>query len=200
MIKFRAAGLYHSAGPQPRASPSPLGPIKYVVGSPQAPYNDATSALGSKAMGYVNLSSFTKANASCLRSLTLTASTTKLLFLCSWKSFSIAGISSRHGSHQVAQKLRNMVFPRKSLREIFFPSESVRVKSGVGAASFMGCRIGIALKLIFDWAHAGVVPSAKNIRNKPQKVRTMRRLYRTGQRDAIHSGCSKVRQNIVARR
>ena len=51
MIKFRAAGLYHSAGPQPRASPSPLGPIKYVVGSPQAPYNDATSAFGSKSNG-----------------------------------------------------------------------------------------------------------------------------------------------------
>src|SRR5215472_7130397 len=87
----------------------------------------------------------------------------------------MAGISSRQGSHQVAQKLRNMVFPRKSLREIFFPSESVRVKSGVGAASFMSCRIGIALKLIFDWAHTGVVPSAKNIRNKPRSARTMRK-------------------------
>src|SRR5262245_37662225 len=68
-----------------------------------------------------------------------------------------------------------MVFPLKSFRDIFFPSGSVRVKSGVGAASFMGCRIGIALKLIFDWAHVGVVPKVKNIRNKPQNVRAMKK-------------------------
>src|SRR5262245_43332882 len=87
----------------------------------------------------------------------------------------MAGISSRQGSHHVAQKLRNMVFPRKSFREIFFPSGSVRVKSGVGAGSFMGCRIGIALKLTFDWAHAGAVPSARNIRNQPESARTMKK-------------------------
>src|SRR5262249_52727163 len=87
----------------------------------------------------------------------------------------MAGISSRQGSHHVAQKLRNMVFPLKSFREIFFPSGSVRVKSGVGVASFMGCRIGIALKLTLDWADAGVAPSVKNIRNKPQNARVMKK-------------------------
>src|SRR5262245_30468655 len=93
-----------------------------------------------------------------------------------------------------------MVFPLKSFREIFFPSGSVRLKSGVGAASFMGCRIGIALKLIFDWAHVGVVPSAKNMRNKAQTTRAMKRLYRTAQRDAIHSGSSNVSCGKMAKK
>src|SRR5215475_6357133 len=110
----------------------------------------------------------------------------------------MAGISSRQGSHQVAQKLRNRVFPLKSLREIFFPSGSVRVKSGVGAASFMGCRIGIALKLTFDCAHVGVVLKVKNIRNKPHNARAMKKTLpnRTARRNTWP--IFERRQNIVA--
>ena len=42
----------------------------------------------------------------------------------------MAGISSRHDSHHVAQKLRNTTLPRKSLSETFLPPGSSSVKSG----------------------------------------------------------------------
>ena len=48
---------------------------------PQAPYNDATSAFGSKTMGYVNLSSLTKANASCSAILDVDGEDDKVIVL-----------------------------------------------------------------------------------------------------------------------
>ena len=149
MIKFRAAGLYHSAGPQPRAIPSPFGPIKYVVGSPQAPYNDATSALGSKTMGYVNLSSLTKANASCLRSLTLTARTKVVVLVLLIEFFHCrhlfpAGFAPRR------PKIQKYGFSPEILERDFFSFGIGETEIGSRSGFFHGLENRDYLKLIFD--------------------------------------------------
>src|SRR5262245_62131360 len=56
------------------------------------------------------------------------------------------GISSRHDSHQVAQKFRNTTLPRKSLSETFLPPGLRSVKSGASGRSFISCSFGMALK------------------------------------------------------
>src|SRR5262245_49861427 len=56
------------------------------------------------------------------------------------------GISSRHDSHQVAQKFRNTTLPRKSLSEIFLPLGLRSVKSGASRRSFISWSLGTALK------------------------------------------------------
>src|ERR1051325_459550 len=66
----------------------------------------------------------------------------------------MAGISSRQGTHQVAQKLRKTVFPRKFFSETFFPSGLSTEKSGVGPTSLIGWSVGMTLKLMPDCASA----------------------------------------------
>ena len=73
-------------------------------------------------------SSLTKSTASCLRSFTATAKTTKFLCLYSWYDF-LHGRHLFHGTARtnVAQKFNSTTLPRKSFKEIFLPSGVVRL-------------------------------------------------------------------------
>jgi hypothetical protein len=67
------------------------------------------------------------------------------------------GISSRQGGHQVAQKLRNTVFPRYAERLWVLPSRRVTVKSRIGVFSF---RTGIPAFSRAFRSSAGIVLAA----------------------------------------
>ncbi len=66
-------------------------------------------------------------------SSTLTPSSTKPDLRYFWYSVSRCGISSRHGPHQVAQKLTSTTWPRSSSRRTLRPSAPRSVKSGAVA-------------------------------------------------------------------
>src|SRR3989304_559915 len=60
----------------------------------------------------------------------LTATTAKSLPPSLVSSVSKAGISSRQGTHHVAQILRSTILPRKSAKDLDLPSASAKVNSG----------------------------------------------------------------------
>jgi hypothetical protein len=74
--------------------------------------------------------SFKKELTVFLSSPKFTAKIIKSEFLVSWYSFSISGISSLQGGHQLAQKFRKTFFPLNWLKVTLLPSKSVRPKSG----------------------------------------------------------------------
>src|SRR4026207_1536012 len=79
----------------------------------------------------------------------LTAKMTRPSFSKFLFKISIDGISSRHGLHHVAQKLRKTTFPRKSVRRqgLLFRSESE--KSGAGLPTASGSYLAL-------WSHTRV--------------------------------------------
>src|SRR5688572_10749526 len=72
-----------------------------------------------------------------LRVSTLMATTWKAGPPSSACSLSRAGISSRHGTHQVAQRLTRMVLPLKSVRLAGFSSGPVKAIAGGGLGALL---------------------------------------------------------------
>ena len=63
-----------------------------------------------------------------------------------------SGISTRHGPHQVAQKLTSTTLPRHSAEEIVLPLMSVTLNSGTSIGSFSSRTVTFSPRLSFGSA------------------------------------------------
>src|SRR5262249_33199594 len=108
----------------------------------------------------------------------------------------MAGNSSRQDSHQVAQKLRNTTFPRKSLSELFLPSLFASVKSRATGRFFPPSRLGMVEKLMaLPAARPGSGASSdKTIADRtPRKARVAAGHRR---RDSVRNAARRVRPKL----
>src|SRR5699024_4771136 len=91
---------------------------KIVQGSGPTPYNSLTSSLVSCGTGKVKSNSSINCSIFNLLLSKFTATISTPFSCYSGYSFSIKGISSRHGGHQVPQKLSMTPYPSNSLNFI----------------------------------------------------------------------------------
>src|SRR3989442_7402388 len=100
-----------------------------LVGSARTPYVLATSIFESSAMGNVSLCWAMKGGTTLGLESSETPTITNPWSLWPRQRRSIAGISSLHGSHHVAQKFRKTILPWCSERRNVLPSGMGSVKS-----------------------------------------------------------------------
>src|SRR5438067_2177612 len=122
-----AAESSQERGPSATPAIRPCRSITKLEGSARTPYFSATAILGSSATGKLNLRALTNGGTFLGSASSEIATSTKPASLWRRQRRSMAGISSRHGGHHVAQKLTSTTLPRWA--------ESLKLPpSGVGSA------------------------------------------------------------------
>src|SRR5206468_9740615 len=121
-----AAALSHERGPSATPVIVPSRSITKLDGSARTPYVSATTIFGSSAIGKLNLCALTKGDTFLGSLSSEIATSTKPASLWRRQRRSIAGISSRHGGHQVAQKFASTALPR-------WPDSVKLPPSGIGS-------------------------------------------------------------------
>src|SRR5205823_9078418 len=122
-----AAESSQERGPSATPAIRPCRSITKLEGSARTPYFSATAILGSSATGKLNLRALTNGGTFLGSASSEIATSTKPASLWRRQRRSMAGISSRHGGHHVAQKLTSTTLPRCP--------ESLKPRpSGVGSA------------------------------------------------------------------
>src|SRR5438874_2730455 len=122
-----AAESSQERGPSATPAIRPCRSITKLEGSARTPYFSATAILGSSATGKLNLRALTNGGTFLGSASSEIATSTKPASLWRRQRRSMAGISSRHGGHHVAQKFTSTTLPRCS--------ESLKPRpSGVGSA------------------------------------------------------------------
>src|SRR5204863_3833068 len=107
-----AAVSSHARGPSATPVIVPVRSITKLDGSARTPYFSATVIFGSSATGKLNLCELTNGGTFLGSPSSEMATSTNPASLWRRHSRSIAGISSRHGGHHVAQKFTSTTLPR----------------------------------------------------------------------------------------
>src|SRR5882762_1203356 len=122
-----AAESSQERGPSATPAIRPCRSITKLEGSARTPYFSATAILGSSATGKLNLRALTNGGTFLGSASSEIATSTNPASLWRRQRRSMAGISSRHGGHHVAQKFTSTTLPRCS--------ESLKLRpSGMGSA------------------------------------------------------------------
>src|SRR5688500_3737487 len=127
-----AMPAWMTAASMPRISRcrmTPSGPMKNVVGRLPTPYRVAIFFPASRSGSPFSMR-YEAMKASVLAALSSRSSASTASRGSAWAARSSAGISSRQGSHQVAQKFTTTVRPRRSESRCVFPAGVVHSKSG----------------------------------------------------------------------